>query len=222
MLTGVALGGALRITGPVPYAWVFLVVFLALIGLIFFLVYGRGNQPGRQAGHHSRRRNAHKPGHATAHASGHGPAHASEHGPAHTSEHGPAHKPGHETAPSAGHAPERRQNDRKATDTGRPPGDDSTGRSSAVSAVGIASAGLAFLTPVDASVSPGLKLLPSWNTVRLEPCCAFRREATCAPATARPREHMLPGALSCPGAAARGPLAVSRQLHRDGGDLRGR
>jgi hypothetical protein len=47
-------------------------------------------------------------------------------------------------------------------------------------------------------VSPGLKLLPSWNTVRLEPCRAFRREATCAPAKARPREQPLPGALSCP------------------------
>ncbi len=59
-------------------------------------------------------------------------------------------------------------------------------------------AGLAFLSRTDALVSPGLKSLPSWNTVRLEPCCAFRREATCAPATARPRERTLPGALSCP------------------------
>ena len=56
------------------------------------------------------------------------------------------------------------------------------------------------LTSVGALVSPGLISLPSWNTVRLEPCCAFRREATCAPATARPREQPLPGALSCPGA----------------------
>src|SRR6202046_5382944 len=47
---------------------------------------------------------------------------------------------------------------------------------------GIARAGLAFLHPVGALVSPGLNSLPSWNTVRLEPCCAFRREATCAPA----------------------------------------
>jgi hypothetical protein len=31
-------------------------------------------------------------------------------------------------------------------------------------------------------VSPGLNPLPSWNTVRLEPCRAFRREATFAPA----------------------------------------
>jgi hypothetical protein len=37
-------------------------------------------------------------------------------------------------------------------------------------------------SPVGALVSPGLNSLPSWNTVRLEPCCAFRREATCAPA----------------------------------------
>jgi hypothetical protein len=144
------------------------------------------------------------------------------------------------TRQSAGRhtAPARRQDKQKNTGTGRPPGDDSTGRSrrgnaararrcpargrpaQLFPAVGIAPAGLAFLTPVDASVSPGLKLLPSWNTVRLEPCCAFRREATCAPATARPREHMLPGALSCLGSAAL--LAVSRQFRGDGGDLRRR
>ncbi|HEY1666246.1 MAG TPA: hypothetical protein VGG54_11180 [Trebonia sp.] len=96
MLTGVAIYGGPRITGPVPYAWVFVVVFLALIALIFFRVYGRGGQ-SRQAGHHSRRRNAHKSGHATAHTSGEAAAHTSGHGPGHTSEHGTTH--------SASHAP---------------------------------------------------------------------------------------------------------------------
>jgi len=45
---------------------------------------------------------------------------------------------------------------------------------------------------------PGLKLLPSWNTVRLSHVAAFRREATCAPATARPREHSSRWRSSCP------------------------
>ena len=71
---------------------------------------------------------------------------------------------------------------------------------------GIAPAGRAFFSRSVRLVSPGLNLLPSWNTVRLEPCCAFRREATCAPTTTRPRELTLPGALSCvpvPGTAGR-------------------
>ena len=100
MLTGVAIYHGPRITGPVPYAWVFVVVFLALIALIFFRVYGRGNEPGRQAGHHSRRRNAHKSGHATAHTSGHATAHMSEHGTTHSASQAPgqAEKHGHRAA----------------------------------------------------------------------------------------------------------------------------
>src|SRR6202035_4183504 len=86
MLTGVAFGSP-RITGPIPYAWVFVVVFLALIALIFFRVYGGGIRSGRQAGHHSRPPTAHTSGQATAHT----PGHKSEHG----------------TAAGASHAPER-------------------------------------------------------------------------------------------------------------------
>ena len=102
MLTGVAFGSP-RITGPIPYAWVFVVVFLALIALIFFRVYGGGIRSGRQAGHHSRRRTAHKSGHGTAHTSGQATAHTSGQATAHT----PGHKSEHGTAAGASHAPER-------------------------------------------------------------------------------------------------------------------
>jgi hypothetical protein len=87
MLTIVAFGSP-RISGPIPYAWVFLVVFLALIALIFFRVYGRGGQSGRQAGHHSRRRAAHKSGHEAAHNSGHETAHSVSHVPERGESHG--------------------------------------------------------------------------------------------------------------------------------------
>jgi hypothetical protein len=105
MLTGVAIYHGPRITGPVPYAWVFVVVFLALIALIFFRVYGRGNEPGRQAGHHSRRRNAHKSGHTTAHTSGHATAHTSGHATEHTSGQATAHTSEHGTTHGASQAP---------------------------------------------------------------------------------------------------------------------
>src|SRR5262249_53913616 len=50
--------------------------------------------------------------------------------------------------------------------------------------------------PRRCDVSPGPHILPSWNTVRLEPPSAFRREATAHRPQARPRGRPLPGALS--------------------------
>ena len=46
------------------------------------------------------------------------------------------------------------------------------------------------------AVSPGPQILPSRNTVRLEPRCATRREATTHQRMARPRELTAPGASS--------------------------
>jgi hypothetical protein len=92
MLTGIAVGGGLRISGPIPYAWVFLVVFLAAIVLIFVRVYGGGGRSSRPAGHHSRRRNARGTAHSASHAhSATDPHNASD-------------------AHSAGHEPERGEN----------------------------------------------------------------------------------------------------------------
>ena len=55
---------------------------------------------------------------------------------------------------------------------------------------------------------PGPHLLPSRNTVRLEPRCAFRREATSAPVSVTKGRHA--GRRSCPPAV--GPLPSSCYL----------
>ena len=55
---------------------------------------------------------------------------------------------------------------------------------------------------------PGPHLLPSRNTVRLEPRCAFRREATSAPVSVTKGRHA--GGRSCPPAV--GPLPSSCYL----------
>ena len=84
---------------------------------------------------------------------------------------------------------------------------------------------------------PGPHLLPSRNTVRLEPCCAFRREATSAPVRdegpaglpagpsfrwVRPvAAASAPGRLACP-TCRPGPPRESSVLRRAGSDRRPR
>jgi hypothetical protein len=104
MLTGIAVGGGLRISGPIPYAWVFLVVFLAAIVLIFVRVYGGGGRSSRPAGHHSRRRNARGTAHSASHAHSATDPHNASHAHSTTDQHSAS------DAHSAGHEPERGEN----------------------------------------------------------------------------------------------------------------
>jgi hypothetical protein len=116
MLTGIAVGGGLRISGPIPYAWVFLVVFLAAILLIFVRVYGGGGRSARQAGHHSRRRNARGTAHNASHTHGAADPHSASHphGAAdpHSANHAHSASDPHiaSDARGASHVPERGEN----------------------------------------------------------------------------------------------------------------
>ena len=102
MLTSVAYGSP-RISGPIPYAWVFVVVVLALIALIFMRVYGGRDQSGRQAGHHSRRRTAHRSAQRTEHGASRAPEHGADHG----HQAGQGHQAGHGQQAAAKRQPKR-------------------------------------------------------------------------------------------------------------------
>lgn len=57
-MSGLTLTGlAVIMRGPryLPYAWVFVVVFVALIVLLFVAVYGRGNRSRRRTKNHGHR-----------------------------------------------------------------------------------------------------------------------------------------------------------------------
>lgn len=84
--------------------------------------------------------------------------------------------------------------------------------------VGNSAAGVLVVRGGRRARAPGLHLLPAWNTVRLEPCRAIRREAARTPAPCFPRSIAFPG--PDPGLYSAGPLVDQRQSFGRAGPVR--